>query len=56
MTEIRLGTPVRYVGAGAEYEFDTYGAAQHVVFDTWMIEADRFVDTGTLRAECKHTL
>jgi hypothetical protein len=55
ITEIKLGTAVRYVGAGAEYEFDVYGAAQHVVFDTWMIADDSFVDTGSLRAECKRT-
>jgi hypothetical protein len=55
MTEIKLGTAVRYVGAGAEYAFDVYGAAQHVVFDTWMIADDSFVDTGSLRAECTRT-
>jgi neutral amino acid transport system substrate-binding protein len=55
MTEIRLGTAVRYVGAGAEYEFDVYGAARHVVFDTWMIADDSFIETGTLRAECIST-
>jgi len=54
-TEIKLGTDVRYVGAAAEYKFDSYGAAQHVVFDTWTISDDRFLDNGSLRAECKQT-
>jgi neutral amino acid transport system substrate-binding protein len=55
MTEIRLGTAVRYVGAASEYEFDRYGAAQHTVFDTWMISNDGFVETGTFEAVCPHT-
>jgi neutral amino acid transport system substrate-binding protein len=52
LTEIRLGSDVRYVGAAAEYEFDIYGAAQHSVFDTWAIANDGFVDTGTVKAIC----
>lgn len=52
LTEIRLGSDVRYVGAAAEYVFDTYGAAQHTVFDTWAIGNDSFVDTGTVKAIC----
>lgn len=56
LTEIKLGTPVRYVGAGAEYKFDKYGAAQFSIFDTWIINNDSFVDTGTLTAVCKHTI
>ena len=55
LTEIRLGTAVRYVGAAAEYEFDRYGAAQHTVFDTWVIDNDGFADTGTFEAVCPHT-
>ena len=55
LTEIRLGTAVRYVGAAAEYEFDRYGAAQHTVFDTWVIDKDGFADTGTFEAVCPHT-
>jgi ABC-type branched-subunit amino acid transport system substrate-binding protein len=55
MTEIRLGTDVRYVGAATEYVFDVYGAAQHEIFDTWTIVNDGFVETGTLRA-CRVTL
>ncbi len=52
LTEIRLGSDVRYVGAAAEYVFDVYGAAQHTVFDTWAIGNDSFVDTGTVKAIC----
>lgn len=52
LTEVRLGSQVRYVGAAAEYEFDKYGAAQHSLFDTWTIEQDSFVDTGTVKAVC----
>jgi len=56
LTEIRLGTEVRYVGAAAEYTFDKYGAAQHSVFDTWTIANDGFVGTGTYKATCSMTL
>lgn len=56
LTEVRLGSQVRYVGAAAEYEFDAYGAAQHTVFDTWAIVNDGFADTGTVRAVCSHTI
>jgi neutral amino acid transport system substrate-binding protein len=52
LSEVRLGSPVRYVGAAAEYQFDVYGAAQHTVFDTWTIDNDGFVDTGTVKAVC----
>jgi ABC-type branched-subunit amino acid transport system substrate-binding protein len=52
LTEIRLGTAV---GAAAEYEFDRYGAAQHTVFDTWVINNDGFAETGTFEAICPHT-
>jgi neutral amino acid transport system substrate-binding protein len=51
-SEVRLGTQVRYIGAAAEYEFDVYGAAKHTVFDTWAIDKDGFVDTGTVKAVC----
>jgi ABC-type branched-subunit amino acid transport system substrate-binding protein len=55
MTEVRLGTAVRYVGAGAEYQFDGYGAAEHSVYDTWSISDDAFIDTGSIRAVCNAT-
>jgi neutral amino acid transport system substrate-binding protein len=56
MTEVRLGTDVRYVGAATEYVFDVYGAAQHSVFDTWTIANDGFAETGTFQATCRTTL
>jgi len=43
----------RFVGSGAEYSFDRYGAAQHVIFDTWTVAAQSFVDTGSYYASCK---
>jgi hypothetical protein len=52
LTEVRLGSDVRYVGAGAEYDFDMYGAAKHTLFDTWAIDNDGFVDTGTINVFC----
>jgi ABC-type branched-subunit amino acid transport system substrate-binding protein len=56
LTEVRLGAPVRYVGAAAEYRFDRYGAAQHTVFDHWEVSSDDFVETGTFEAICPATL
>ncbi len=56
LTEVRLGTDVRYVGAAAEYVFDRYGAAQHTVFDHWEVSNDTFVETGTFEAICPSTL
>lgn len=55
LAEVAAGTPVHYVGAAAEYEFDRYGAAQHVIFDTWAIRNDGFKDTGSLKAVCNKT-
>jgi hypothetical protein len=52
LTEVRLGSAVRYVGAAAEYEFDQYGAAQHTMFDHWAIANDGFADGGTVKAVC----
>jgi neutral amino acid transport system substrate-binding protein len=46
------GTPVRYVGAGAEYEFDEFGTAKHSVFDAWSIEGQEFVSQGQYFARC----
>jgi neutral amino acid transport system substrate-binding protein len=50
------GTPVRYVGAAAEYAFDEYGAAEYTIFDTWTIEGRSFVDAGPLMASCPRNL
>jgi ABC-type branched-subunit amino acid transport system substrate-binding protein len=46
------GEKLRFVGSGAEYRFDRYGAAQHVVFDTWTVSGQSFVDTGSYYASC----
>lgn len=56
LTEVRLGSDVRYVGAATEYVFDVYGAAQHTLFDTWIIANDGFVDSGTVKAVCSTRL
>ena len=49
---IESGERLRFVGSGAEYSFDRYGAAQHVVFDTWTVAGQSFVDTGSYYASC----
>ncbi len=47
------GSPVQYVGAAAEYDFDQYGAAaNYEVFDTWQIRNQQFVATDPLQATC----
>lgn len=56
LERLSAGTPVRYVGAAAEYSFDEFGAARHVIFDTWRIEGRSFVDTGPLSASCPRHL
>src|SRR6478609_5514489 len=50
--ELDGGRPLRFIGSGAEYQFDRYGAARHVVFDTWTVAAQSFVDTGSYYASC----
>ena len=55
LAEVADGTPVHYVGAAAEYEFDRYGAAEHTIFDTWSIANHAFRDTGSLKAVCIKT-
>ncbi|HYP76412.1 MAG TPA: ABC transporter substrate-binding protein [Polyangiaceae bacterium] len=49
---LATGEKLRFIGSGAEYSFDRYGAAQHVVFDTWTVAAQSFVDTGSYYASC----
>jgi hypothetical protein len=49
---IETGDRRRFIGSGAEYSFDRYGAAQHVVFDTWTVSDQSFVDTGSYYASC----
>ena len=46
------GTPVRYVGAAAEYEFDQYGAAVHQLFDTWRVKDVSYLAEETLQVRC----
>jgi ABC-type branched-subunit amino acid transport system substrate-binding protein len=46
------GTASRFVGAGAEYEFDEWGEARHAIFDTWTVRGQSFVDTGSYYAHC----
>jgi len=52
MADLASGKAHRFVGSGAEYEFDRYGAAQHVIFDTWTVAGQAFVDTGSYYASC----
>jgi len=52
LSRLRAGTPSRYVGAAAEYVFDEFGAAKHVVFDSWAINHQQFVSTGPIEASC----
>ncbi|MBN2196138.1 MAG: ABC transporter substrate-binding protein [Polyangiaceae bacterium] len=52
MDEVSGGTPVAYAGAAAEYHFDKHGAAIHLVFDSWRIERQEYVDDGALQARC----
>ncbi len=52
MAQSRQGTPLRYVGAAAEYTFDQFGAAQFLVFDTWTIRNNSFVDAQPYYANC----
>ncbi|HEY0466063.1 MAG TPA: ABC transporter substrate-binding protein, partial [Polyangiaceae bacterium] len=49
---LESGEKLRFIGSGAEYGFDRYGAAQHVIFDTWTVAAQSFVDTGSYYASC----
>lgn len=55
MDSIRQGHPLAYTGAAAEYQFDRYGAARHVVFDSWRIWKRDYTDEGALWADCPKT-
>jgi ABC-type branched-subunit amino acid transport system substrate-binding protein len=46
------GEPLGYAGAAAQYEFDQFGAAEHVIFNSWHVEKEVFTDDGTFRARC----
>ncbi|WP_438042261.1 ABC transporter substrate-binding protein [Sorangium sp. So ce128] len=52
MAKLRAGTPLRYIGAAAEYEFDTYGASQNHIMQKWTIKGDKFVDGDHFDARC----
>jgi len=52
MAALAQGTALRYVGAGAEYEFDAYGAAQLRIFDTWKIHNQAFAGEGAFYGYC----
>ncbi len=55
LTDVAAGGAVHYVGAAVEYHFDRYGAAEHMIFDTWSIQNEGFRDTGSLKAVCTKT-
>lgn len=52
LPRLAQGEALRYVGAGAEYNFNEYGSARHKIFDTWTIRRHAFVDTGVYYASC----
>ncbi|WP_437825931.1 ABC transporter substrate-binding protein [Sorangium sp. So ce1153] len=52
LTRLRAGIPLRYVGAAAEYEFDSYGAARHHFMQQWTIDGDAFVDLAPVPVGC----
>ncbi|KYF56227.1 branched-chain amino acid ABC transporter substrate-binding protein [Sorangium cellulosum] len=52
MDRLRAKTPLRYVGAAAEYEFDEYGASKPRFMQRWTIDGDAFVDLAPVALEC----
>jgi neutral amino acid transport system substrate-binding protein len=52
MSSLAQGKALRYVGAGAEYQFDQFGAAQYKVFDTWRVHEQSFTGSGAYSATC----
>jgi ABC-type branched-subunit amino acid transport system substrate-binding protein len=52
MSSLAGGKALRYVGAGAEYRFDAFGAAQYTIFDTWTVHGQSFTNTGAYYAQC----
>jgi ABC-type branched-subunit amino acid transport system substrate-binding protein len=51
-SKLSQGVAVTYVGAAAIYEFDQYGAATHVLFDSWTIDHFNYESGDTLRSQC----
>lgn len=52
LPRLRAGEPMALVGAAATYDFERYGAAKHLIFDSWRIAQGQFVHEGTLQARC----
>lgn len=52
MARLADGIPVAYAGAAHEYDFDKFGAAKHLIFDSWRIERQKYVHEGSLQARC----
>ncbi|WP_437932590.1 ABC transporter substrate-binding protein [Sorangium sp. So ce291] len=53
MDKLRAGIPLRYVGAAAEYEFDSDGAKQHRFMQQWTIDGHAFVDLAPVSVTCE---
>jgi hypothetical protein len=53
LSDLAKGNASRFVGAGAEYDFDEFGEAKHDIFDTWTVKGQSFVDTGSYYAHCR---
>ncbi len=52
MDALRDGEAIAYAGAAAEYDFDQFGAAKHLVFDTWRVRRQNYNSDGLLQARC----
>lgn len=52
MDALRAGEAVALAGAAAEYDFDQFGAAKHLVFDTWRVRRQTYISDGRLQARC----
>ncbi|WP_438023965.1 ABC transporter substrate-binding protein [Sorangium sp. So ce233] len=52
MAKLRAGIPLRYVGAAAEYQFDSYGANRHYFMQLWTVDGDAFVDLAPVGVSC----
>ncbi|WP_437480185.1 ABC transporter substrate-binding protein [Sorangium sp. So ce1014] len=53
MPRLRAGVPLRYVGAAAEYDFDSYGTNRHHFMQKWTIDGNAFVDLAHVPVTCK---
>jgi neutral amino acid transport system substrate-binding protein len=52
LEQLASGKQLRFIGAAAEYEFNNFGLAEHVVFDMWTIHDQSFVAKGSYYAKC----